>query len=87
MAEGRDEPPHPPPHSLPASLSYHQLLFGFLGVIKSLREEGYYKPFMLTHTGYTADAACAHMGVCTSVWQEGERPLLFYFSLLNVFSA
>lgn len=39
---------------------------------QSLREESYYKPFFLTHTGYTNSAACAHMGVCTSAWTEGK---------------
>ncbi len=31
---------------------------------QSLREESYYKPFTLTHTGYSNSAACAHMEVC-----------------------
>lgn len=75
----------------PALLSYHQLLFGFLGVIP--REVSYYKPFMLTRTGYTADAPCAHMEVCMSIWQEvyittpwNYGFILFYSKSLFIFS-
>lgn len=56
-----------PPLSLPPSLtscalSYHQLLFGSLGVITPSGRRAIYKPFPLARTGYAA--ACAHMGVC-----------------------
>lgn len=51
----------------PSALSHHQLLFSFLGVIRALREESYYKSFMLTRTGCTSDAVCVHTLVCECV--------------------
>lgn len=53
----------------------------------------YYKPFMLTRTGYTADAPCAHMEVYMSIWQEvyittpwNYGFILFYSKSLFIFS-
>lgn len=60
MAKGSNEPPHT--HLLFSVTQSASVWSPWCQ--QSLREESYYKHFTLTHTGYTADAACAHMGVC-----------------------